>query len=201
MKKFITAMAIVAALFAAGKAQAQVSVNLGYAPETFKTSTSITTTTENYQGFFIGATYNIGIVNNLGVAVGPQLRFNSRNESGVVKAKNNQFLLDIPVLINYRFDINRNFSITPFVGPMLSYALSGNTKTTLNNNSTTTSFNWYGDNSDLSRFNLYGALGVSFAFDSFKLFGGYRFGLLDLDKGNYTTRKTNGMFVGVGFEF
>ena len=200
MKKFITAMAIIAALFAAGKAQAQVSLNLGYAPETFKTSTSVTTTTEKYQGFFIGATYNIGIVNNLGVAVGPQLRFNSRNVSSVVgKTTNSQFLLDIPVLINYRFDINRNFSITPFVGPMLSYALSGNTRTTIS--STTTKVNWYGDNSDLSRFNLYAALGVSFAFDSFKLFGGYRFGLLDLYKGDYATRKTNEMFVGVGFEF
>ena len=202
-------MAIVGALFAAGKAQAQVSVNIGYAPETFKTTTSVTTTTENYQGFFIGATYNIGIVNNLGVAVGPQLRFNTRSESlgPSAKATSNQFLLDIPVLINYRFDLNRDFSITPFVGPMLSYALSGNTKTTIS--STITKVNWYGDNSilDLNRFNLYAALGVSFAYDNFKLFGGYRFGLLDLYKGDYhilqgdSTLKTNGMFVGVGFVF
>ena len=133
----------------------------------------------------------------MGVAVGPQLRFNTRSESlgPTAKAKSNQILLDIPVLINYRFDINRNFNITPFVGPMLSYALSGNTKIGSNK------INWYGDNSDLSRFNLYAALGVSFAFDSFKLFGSYRYGLLDIDKDAVARTHTSGFSLGVGFSF
>lgn len=36
-------------------------------------------------------------------------------------------------------------------------------------------------------------------FTNFNLFGGYRLGLLDLNKNNNIVTKANGLFVGVGF--
>ena len=60
-------------------------------------------------------------------------------------------------------------------------------------------FNWYGDNSSRSRFNLYAVFGADVKFSQFNLFGGYRLGLLDLDSRDNVALKYNGFFVGLGF--
>ena len=195
MKKIFAAMALVAALFIAGNVQAQININLGYAPETISTTTTLpiigsSTTNENFQGFFIGATYDAPLAKGLGVAVGPELRLNTHNQDNV---KSTQILLDIPILLNYEIAINRDLSITPFVGPMISFALVGNTKY---NNHTD---DWY-ENNNYSRFNLNGVGGVSLGFQKFDLFLGYRMGLLDLYKSDNINIKTQGFFVGLGMD-
>lgn len=197
MKKALAIMALVASLFIAGKVQAQMSVNLGYAPETFVTGNTST----NYQGFFAGVTYNYGLSQGIGVATGLQLRMNTKSESttllGVTSTtKDSQFLVDVPILFNYGINVNRDITVTPFVGPMLSFAAAGNTKVTIGSSSSTS--DWYGDNSNMSRFNMYGVLGAAVSYNNIKLFGGYRLGLLDLHKSDNITMKTNGLFVGLG---
>lgn len=198
MKKVLAIVALVAAMFVAGNVQAQTTLNLGYAPESFVSGN----TTTNYQGFFAGFTQNFGLAQGLGVAAGAQVRMNTKTESATVlgvttTTKNNQFVVDIPVLFNYGIAVNRDLKISPFVGPMLSLALAGNTKTSIGSSSST--FNWYGDNSNLSRFNLYAVFGANVKFSQFNLFGGYRLGLLDLNSNDNITLKTNGLFVGLGF--
>lgn len=198
MKKALAIVALVAAMFVAGNVQAQTTLNLGYAPESFVSGN----TTTNYQGFFAGFTQNFGLAQGLGVAAGAQVRMNTKTESATVlgvttTTKNNQFVVDIPVLFNYGIAVNRDLKISPFVGPMLSLALAGNTKTSIGSSSST--FNWYGDNSNLSRFNLYAVFGANVKFSQFNLFGGYRLGLLDLNSNDNITLKTNGLFVGLGF--
>ena len=191
-------MALVAALFIAGQTQAQSMIYAGYAPETFvsgKTST-------NYQGFFAGFTQNFGLSQGIGVAAGAQFRMNTKSESNTLlgvtsTTKENQFLIDVPILFNYGIGINRDLSITPFVGPMVSLALAGNTKYSIGSSTTTT--DWYGDNSNMGRFNLYAVFGADVKFGQFNLFGGYRLGLLDLNSSDNYTLKTNGLFVGLGY--
>ena len=193
MKKVFAVMALVAALFVAGNVQAQTTINLGYAPETFVTGNTST----NYQGFFAGFTQNFGLSKGIGVAAGAQLRLNTRSYSTLgVNAKDTQFLIDVPILFNYGIAINRDLKIVPFVGPMVSLALTGNTHvdTVLGDGDS----NWYGDNSNMSRLNLYAVFGADLKFNQFSLFGGYRLGLLDLYSNN-ATLKTNGLFVGLGF--
>ena len=209
MKKVFAIVAFVAAMFVAGNAQAQLSVNIGYAPESIKTVIDNSVSTENYQGFFAGVTYNIGLAKDLGVAIGPQLRLNTNSETSSLyipfvgtitgTSKSTQLLIDVPVLFNYGISINRDFTVTPFIGPMLTLAATGKTKVTTNN--TTNTYNWYGDNSSYSRFNLNGVGGVALAYNQFKLFGGYRLGLLDLDSRNDYNVKTQGFFVGLGISF
>ncbi len=80
---------------------------------------------------------------------------------------------------------------------MLSLALVGNTKTSIGNSTTTS--NWYGDNSRLNRFNLYAVFGADVKFSQFNLFGGYRLGLLDLNSSDNITLKANGLFIGLGY--
>ena len=88
-------------------------------------------------------------------------------------------------------------AVTYTLGDGDDVALAGNTKYSLGSSTTTT--DWYGDNSNMSRFNLYGVFGADVKFSNFNLFGGYRLGLLDLNKSDNFILKTNGFFVGLGF--
>lgn len=198
MKKVLAIVALVAAMFIAGNVQAQSTIYAGYAPESFVSGNSST----NYQGFFAGFTQNFGLSKGIGVAAGAQFRMNTKSESNTIlgvttTTKNSQFLVDVPILFNYGIGINRDITITPFVGPMVSLALAGNTKVSVG--SSTSTSDWYGDNSRMSRFNLYAVFGADVKFSQFNLFGGYRLGLLDLNSSDNVTLKTNGLFVGLGY--
>ncbi len=201
MKKVLAIVALVAAMFIAGQAQAQISINAGYAPETFTVSHNNNSTSTNYQGFFVGVTDNFTLAKGIGVAPGLQFRMNTKSATETflvtTTTKNTQMLIDIPVLLNYRVGINRDLAVTPFVGPMFSYAIVGNTKTTVGN--TTNTESWYGDNSGMNPFNINLVFGASLSYNKAKLYAGYRFGLIDQDKSDYTTTKTQGFFVGLGY--
>ena len=199
MKKALAIVALVAAMFVAGNVQAQSTVYATYAPETFVAGNNST----NYQGFSIGFSQNVGMAKGIGVAAGAQFRMNMRSATETFlglsgKIKETQTIIDVPILFNYKVDVNRDLAIIPFVGPMPSLALTGVTKGVdpiFGENSS----DWYGDNSNQSRFNLYAVFGADVKFSNFNLFGGYRLGLLDLNKSDNVTLKTNGLFVGLGY--
>lgn len=198
MKKLFAIVALIAAMSFAGKAQAQIVAYLGYAPETFKTTNTITNTFSgtNFQGFFLGGAYNIELpfLSGLGVAPGLQFRLNTRSDNQNTQT---QTLIDIPILVDYVIPINKNITVAPFVGPMLSLALSGTSK----NKNTDISYPWYGENGSLTRFNLYGVVGAEGSYANFMLFLGYRFGFFDIDKLDISKTKANGFFVGLGYSF
>lgn len=199
MKKALAIVALVAAMFVAGNVQAQSTIYATYAPETFVAGSNST----NYQGFSVGFSQNIDLAKGIGVAAGAQFRMNMRNTTQTIwgitgKTNETQTIIDVPILFNYKVAVNRDLAIVPFVGPMPSIALTGVTKGAdplFGENS----YDWYGDNSNQSRFNLYAVFGADVKFTNFNLFGGYRLGLLDLDKTDNASLKTNGLFVGLGF--
>jgi hypothetical protein len=199
MKKALAIVALVAAMFVAGNVQAQSTIYATYAPETFVAGSNST----NYQGFSVGFSQNIELAKGIGVAAGAQFRMNMRNTPQTIwgitgKTNETQTIIDVPILFNYKVAVNRDLAIVPFVGPMPSIALTGVTKGAdplFGENS----YDWYGDNSNQSRFNLYAVFGADVKFANFNLFGGYRLGLLDLDKTDNASLKTNGLFVGLGF--
>lgn len=206
MKKAFAILALVAAMFVAGNAQAQTTVNIGYSPETFKTTYSSNSIKDNYQGLHFGFVTNVKLVQELGIGAGAQVRMNMKQTKelgGTTTIKDFQLLIDVPVLINYNININNNFAITPFVGPMVSFAAIGKTNTKVmagNTQISDTDHNWYGENGDLKRFNLYAVFGGNVRFGGFNLYGGYRMGLLNILKStDSVTMKTNGFFVGLGF--
>lgn len=206
MKKVFAILALVAAMFVAGNAQAQTTVNIGYSPETFKTSYSSNSIKDNYQGLHFGFVSNVKLVQELGIGAGAQVRMNMKQTKelgGTTTIKDFQLLIDVPVLINYNININNNFAITPFVGPIVSFAAVGKTNTKVmagNTQISDTDHNWYGENGDFKRFNLYAVFGGNVRFGGFNLYGGYRMGLLNILKStDSVTMKTNGFFVGLGF--
>lgn len=208
MKKVFAILALVAAMFVAGNAQAQTTVNIGYSPETFKTTYSSNSIKDNYQGLHFGFVTNVKLVQELGIGAGAQVRMNMQQKKesllgSTTTIKDFQLLIDVPVLINYNININKNFAITPFVGPMVSFAAVGKTNTKVmagNTQISDTDHNWYGENGDFKRFNLYAVFGGNVRFGGFNLYGGYRMGLLNILKStDSVTMKTNGFFVGLGF--
>ncbi len=217
MKKTFAFIAMAAAMLAAGTANAQLGLNIGYAPTTFTTKTTIgnttNTSTSEMNGFFVGVNYNHSLGQGIGLSVGLQGRYNTKTSTGSAnfvvvsnsdKSTTTQILLDVPVLFNYSFALGRGAKLTAFVGPTLSYAVYGNTHVTTNTNilgSTSTAENdypMYGDNSSNERMDLSAAFGLAFQYNAFRLFGGYRMGLSDLNNGDNVSTKTSGYFVGLG---
>lgn len=204
MKKAFAIMALIAAMFVAGNMQAQTSLYATYAPETFVAHFNNDNKTD-YQGFSIGFNHNFGLYKGLRVATGAQFRMNKKIYENTVlgltgKVKNTQVLIDVPILFNYSFDLTPFLSVAPFVGPMASFGITGVTKSS-DPIVGESSYSWYGDNGNMKRFNLYAVFGADVIFNSFNLFGGYRLGLLDVDKYDQTTTKTKGFFVGIGITF
>ena len=204
MKKAVFLFAIAAFLFA-GNAQAQLGINIGYAPQTTTTVSGNSTSSSEMPGFFVGANYNKALSENgIGISFGVQARYNTKTETNsllsvTTTTKNTQFLIDIPVLLNFGLNLGSDARLAFFAGPTFSYALSGNTNVTENVLNTSTDYPWYGDNSNSSQFDLMGTFGASLDYKTFRLFGGYRLGLLDLDKRDNVKSTTSGIFVGVGF--
>ncbi len=216
MKRTIAIVACAAAMLFAGKANAQLGVNIGYAPVTLTTAvTSGNTTTKTsseMDGFFAGITYNTAISGDLGVAVGLQGRYNTKTSTGSAnfvvisgndKSTTTQILLDVPVLFNYSLPLG-SLKLTAFAGPTFSYALYGNTHVTTTTTilgSTSTSendYDMYGDNSTNNRLDITAAFGLQFLYSDYRLFGGYRIGLTDLNTNDNVKTTSSGLFVGLG---
>ena len=200
MKKTFAIIAVVAAMFFAGNANAQtLGINLGYAPQT-----TTNFTPGEMAGFFGGVNYNHVLSGNIGLSFGGQLRYNYKKTTNTVLSASQttthtQMLIDVPVLLNFAIPLGSNARLAVFAGPVLSYALNGNTNISENVLNTSNDYKWYGDNSNYKQFDLLGAVGAALEFQQFRLFGGYRMGLLDINKSEKTTSKTSGIFVGLGY--
>lgn len=219
MKKIFGFLALAAAMLVAGNANAQMGVNVGYAPQTYTTvytnGNNSSTSTLEMSGFFAGVNYNVPVSGDLCLSVGAQVRYNTKTEessggisgivSGATKNEYSQMLLDIPVLFNYGIAVNRDLKLTPFIGANISYGLSGNLHWTASGSvlgiggSTEGDVPFYGDNGNWKNLELGGTIGVCVSFTDFRLFGGYNMGLVNMDKrDNYTTKGSN-YFVGLGY--
>lgn len=123
------------------------------------------------------------------------------------KIKTTQILLDVPLLFNYSLPLGSKAKLSAFVGPTFSLAVYGNTHVTttttvLGSSSTSEKdYDMYGDDSENNRFDIAAAFGLQFQYDVFRLFGGYRFGLMDLNSNDNIKTKSAGFFVGLGYTF
>ncbi len=211
MKK-VFAFAAAVVLFA-GMASAQLGIHVGYAPQNYlgkytAGSTTISDTTK-MTGFFVGIDYNVNITGDLNVNVGLQGRYNTSSESttllGVTtKVDGTQMLIDVPVLFNYGLNLSDALKLSVFAGPTITYALSGNTKTTISGSPAglldgTTEANWYGDNTNRNKLDVALTFGAAITFSDIKIFGGYNMGLMNLTTADNTTIKGSNLFIGVGY--
>lgn len=188
----------------AGNAQAQLGVNFGYAPQTTSNTINNKVSTSEMPGFFAGVNYNMALTHGLGLSIGVDGRYNTKTTketvlSATATTKETQLLIDVPVLFNFGLTLGEATTLSVFFGPTFTYALKGNTNYSENVLNTSTDYNWYGENADLKQFDILATAGASLRYHDFRLFGGYRMGLLDISKSDKCKSNTSGLFVGLGY--
>lgn len=224
MKKTLIVLAFLAALFVTEKAQAQLSLYAGYAPELMYTSTPTHDTTLFYHGANLGLSWEFNLSHNLKLSAGAHFRMNIRENAEQYwveyenpetiddpegsyliyhNVKERRSLLDIPVLLKYDIPAGSTVIISPFVGPMLSWGLQGSTtETDTWPVSIEKKYEWYGENGYMNRFNVYAMAGVEMDFKHFFVSLGGRYGFLNLNNRNTgTTTKAYGFFLNFGHTF
>lgn len=208
MKKVLSLVAVVAMMLFVGKADAQLTFRLGYAPQTYTVDYNGSKKSAEMNGLFVGLSKNIGLSGDLKVSVGVDARFNFKSETSTIGVTSldvtrTQFLLDVPVLFNYGLRLNSDITFSAFVGPTFSYAFFGQNKWEGNASlwgagiSSDGTEDWY-DNTGRGRFDVSVTFGLKLAINEYSLYGGYNMGLVNLTDANNTTLKGSNIFVGVG---
>lgn len=206
MKKVFTIAIFSALLLFAGKSNAQMGVHFGYAPDSWASEN----TTTDLNSFFLGVEDNFVLSGDLNLMVGLGLRYGTKSGSGsfygLASGQHTITLvgLDIPVLFNYNFKLGSNVSLGLFAGPKLSYSFVGKTKyegNVLGLVSGSSEVEWFDDKAgalNLKPFNLSATFGLAVSYNQFRVFGGYNYGLLDVDNSDNTKTTVSGLFVGLG---
>ncbi len=232
MKK-IFAIVLGAALMLAGtNAFAQLSVGAGWlnSTETVKSGNSDPSKT-NLNGFYVGGQYNLPIVSGLGIAPGLYVsgifaKVNNSDSayglSGSANVSSREFDLNVPVNVNYAFEIGRDFKVFVYAGPVFqlgivskaSYEASlsagglglSTGKYTTDNYSGKT---YNAKNEEVGQhdggyqnpFNIYVGGGAGIQSGAFQVIIGYDHSLLNFSKNSNETASRSQIKLGVGYAF
>lgn len=202
MKKIFAIVLSAALLLMGTQANAQLSFGAGYLNSTLKVNSDNT----NFNGFYLGGSYNIHLVAGLGVAPGLYYSMVSKKmqDGAAVKipgvaifSQNLAFnwtehALNVPINFNYGFDLARDTRVFLFAGPTLQLGLASAVKLSAKGIVTD---NLKGDcykDGDYNRFNCLLGGGVGFEVADVQITIGYDYGLLDLSPkdGNVSTHRS-----------
>ena len=218
MKKFIL---IAAALLIGIQANAQLIFNGGYLHATEQTSISeagnTVSGTDLLDGLYAGAKYRFGldgITEGLSIAPGANLSFlygrhNAIDSKDLVddKAFLNQIALNVPVHVQYLFEITPDFKLEAWAGPTMQLGLydraidNGENPTLIYNNFKEIP-RLTGKLGARSLFNLYLGLGAGVEISELVHVNvGYDFGLLNIST-DPNAKVTRGLLrIGFGYNF
>ena len=196
MKKIILTLAL-AAVAAIG-AHAQIGVGVGYTQKNFSD------VFKNEGGLFVGANYNIELVNGLAVAPGIDFAMVSYKKDDLNYQKENY--LAIPVMFNYAINLVDGFKLVPYLGPTFSYGISGKAKGGVSWGGITLSsdeYDVYETFDDYNRLDIMIGGGVALdVMDMVRVRIGYNLGLLNRNNdSDGTAIKTSGVNFGVAYLF
>jgi hypothetical protein len=196
MKKIILTLAL-AAVAAIG-AHAQIGVGVGYTQKNFSD------VFKNEGGLFVGANYNIELVNGLAVAPGIDFAMVSYKKDDLNYQKENY--LAIPVMFNYAINLVDGFKLVPYLGPTFSYGISGKAKGGVSWGGITLSsdeYDVYETFDDYNRLDIMIGGGVALdVMDMVRVQIGYNLGLLNRNNdSDGTAIKTSGVNFGVAYLF
>ena len=196
MKKIILTLAL-AAVAAIG-AHAQIGVGVGYTQKNFSD------VFKNEGGLFVGANYNIELVNGLAVAPGIDFAMVSYKKDDLNYQKENY--LAIPVMFNYAINLVDGFKLVPYLGPTFSYGISGKAKGGVSWGGITLSsdeYDVYETFDDYNRLDIMIGGGVALdIMDMVRVQIGYNLGLLNRNNdSDGTAIKTQGLNFGFAYLF
>lgn len=232
MKKFFAIVLGAALMLAGTNAFAQLSVGAGWlnSTESVKSGNNDPSNT-NLNGFYVGGQYNLPIVAGLGVAPGLYVsgifaKVNNSDSaygiSGSTNASSREFDLNVPVNVNYAFEIGGDFKVFVYAGPVFqlgivskaSYEASigaggigvSTGKYTTDNYSGKT---YNAKNEEVGQhdggyqnpFNIYVGGGAGIQSGAFQVIIGYDHSLLNFSKNSNETASRSQIKLGVGYAF
>lgn len=231
MKK-IFAIVLGAALMLAGtNAFAQLSAGAGWLNSTeSEVYNNGDPQKTNLNGFYAGAQYNIPIVAGLGITPGlyvSMLFGKQAGSQGIVvgtlsgEAKYSELALNVPVNVNYAFEIGRDFKVFVYAGPVFQYGLMSKTVGNININipgiggggtGDITGNNYTGVISDANGnttngdpvrnpFNIYVGGGAGIQAGNLQVIIGYDHSVTNISKLDKTTLGRSQIKLGVGYAF
>ena len=216
MRKIFATLLAASLMFAATDAFAQLSAGAGYlnATETTTYTNNNTTTSEKaqYNGFYVGAQYDMPIpaVSGLGIAAGAYANFYfGKNHSdglfglGAGTTTSSDITLNIPVNATFGFDIAGDTNVFAYAGPTFQFGLVNKSTFVLDSNSSnsTTTDNFAGNSPNRNRFNLLIGGGFGAQVSGIRITIGVDQSLLNyLTADNYTGSRFQ-LKLGVGYAF
>jgi hypothetical protein len=206
MKKVIFTVLAASLMLLGTQAFAQVSVNAGYINSTFKAENA-----DPYgaNGFYAGATFNIPVAGSFGIAPGVYYSMIASKgfKSGWLGSATGTFTehaINVPLYLNYGFNLSRDAKFILYGGPTAQYGLSSKTKLDVETilGGIGTVINNYDDKYNYNRLNVYLGGGVGFQAGAFLITVGYDYGMMNQYKGdNATKAHRSNLKLGVGFSF
>ena len=216
MKKIFATILTASLMFVGINASAQVLVGAGYISSTLSGQyNGNAQDPQDANGFYVGGSFNIPLSGDFGVAPGAYFSLLTKTDTGAGslfgvsysgKSTFTEMALNIPVMANYSYALNRDTKFFAYAGPTFQLGLSSKTKSNSEAGSGTVTINSDSDHyadGDFNKFNLYlgGGLGAQVA--KFMFVIGYDYGILNLyagDTDNTFYHRAN-LHLGVGYAF
>jgi len=212
MKK-IFAIVLAAALFAGTNAFAQLYPGAGYINSTLTGQYNGSAQDPvNSNGFYAGASFNVALPGGLAVAPGLYASLITNTSEGGVslfgvsqnsKSTFTEIALNVPVLANYTYALNRDAKVFAYAGPTFQLGLSSKTHTDASGVISGSSDTDHYADGDFNKFNVYVGGGVGAEFAKILVTVGYDYGLMNLYAGstdNTYYHRAN-LHIGVGYAF
>ena len=180
MKKTLCTLLAAAALLAGVEAQAQMSVGAGY----LNITQSFDNTSANGNGAYAGLSFNIPLAGGFGIAPGVYYTFSNYKQDaawGLLKGSTTEHAINVPLNLNFGYNLARDMRAFIFGGPTFQYGLSSKTKTDLAGAATVDGDNYADDGTQ--RFVVYagGGLGMDIA-NTFQVTVGYDHSVMNMIK-------------------
>ena len=212
MKK-IFAIVLAAALFAGTNAFAQLYPGAGYINSTLSGQYNGNAQDPvNSNGFYAGASFNVALPGGLAVAPGLYASLITNTSEGGVslfgvsqnsKSTFTEIALNVPVMANYTYALNRDAKVFAYAGPTFQLGLSSKTHTDASGVISGSSDTDHYADGDFNKFNIYVGGGVGAEFAKILVVIGYDYGLMNLYAGstdNTYYHRAN-LHIGVGYAF
>lgn len=208
MKKLFASVLVGAMMLMGTNAFAQLSVGGGYInsteTSTYTVGNTSTSSKADLNGFYVGGQYNIKLVKGLGIAPGLYFSglFGKRTDNYYIttgEAKFTELSINVPVNVNYTFELGRDLNLIAYAGPNFQYGVSCKGTYALANTTTTT--NYYDEDHKRNPFNIYIGGGVGIQAGPFQVILGYDHSLTNMIKMDNVKVGRSQIKIGAGYAF
>ncbi|MBQ6286696.1 MAG: outer membrane beta-barrel protein [Bacteroidales bacterium] len=192
MKRIITLVVAAVMMTIATNSFAQMSVGVGALHANDQITLKGTEPVDlGLNGFYAGFSYNLPIVDVVGITPGLYYSMLFANDSefdGKLGAKIREHFINVPVYVNVGFNLGERSRFFVFAGPTAQFGISSTAQLTVNGENSPKSDRY--KDGDYSRTNLLLGGGLGLNISRIQITAGYDQGIFNLDTSNDGTKRT-----------